>query len=69
MSNISGGGSTWPGPYATGATTEQRPIATGQVQLTWTCNGSRQLTIHIDPGNWRVIVYDCAAVSVTVISE
>jgi hypothetical protein len=69
ISNISGGGATWTGPYATGATTEQKPIATGQVHLTWTCNGSQQLTISIDPGNWRVVLFDCAAVNVTIISE
>ncbi|HOP30811.1 MAG TPA: hypothetical protein PKZ64_14660 [Spirochaetota bacterium] len=70
LSNISGGGATWVGPYANGATTEQKAVATGQVTITWTCGGSNyNLITQSDPGYWRLVVNNCNGTNTDVIEE
>lgn len=70
VSNISGGGSTWTGPYSNGTTTEQKPVSTGNVYVTWTCGGSPySMYTTVESGNWRLIINNCDASGTTSVKE
>ncbi len=69
LSNISGGGATWPGPYGA-TTTEQKEVNTGNQQITWTCGGSYySMYTEVDEGYWRLIVYECDGTDTYVVEE
>jgi hypothetical protein len=70
VSNISGGGSTWSGPYSSGTTTEQKPVSTGNVYVTWTCGGSPySMYVNVESGNWRLVMFNCNATGTATIKE
>lgn len=70
LSNISGGGATWTGPYSNGTTTEQRAVSTGNVNVSWTCGVTNySLIVKVESGNWRIIMNNCSATLVTTVQE